>query len=186
MWWRGRSAYYRRFARGHSCISTRAHDNSGIQVLERARKAEAEAAALKAQLKTETTTSKKAAQELKSALSESTALSQKSEREYLTLRDSIKGMVESWKSDTDRLREEMRKREEKWRGEAESAGKKYKLLLQEIKNAEGGRVAVKKLREEDAKAEKEVEQAWRKEIDHLKNEVERSTKDSEEAGKTAQ
>lgn len=155
-------------------------------MLERARKAEAEAAALKAQLKTETTTSKKAAQELKSALSESTALSQKSEREYLTLRDSIKGMVESWKSDTDRLREEMRKREEKWRGEAESAGKKYKLLLQEIKNAEGGRVAVKKLREEDAKAEKEVEQAWHEEIDHLKNEVERSTKESEEAGKTAQ
>jgi hypothetical protein len=153
--------------------------------LERARKAEAEAATLKTQLKTETTTSKKSVQDMKAALAESTALSQKSEREYLTLRDSIKGMVESWKTDTDRLRDEMRKREEKWRAEAESVGKKYKILLEEVKSAEVARGDVKVLHEEDKKAAKEVEQAWQEDISKLKAEVERSSNQTDEAKNTA-
>ncbi len=80
------------------------------QLLERARKAEAEASSLKAQLKSETSTSKKTLRGMESSLAEATALSQKSEREYITLRDSIKGLVESFKTDAERLREEMRKR----------------------------------------------------------------------------
>lgn len=153
--------------------------------MERARKAEAEAAALKAQLKSESTASKKSSQEMKAALSESTALSQKSEREYLTLRDSIKGLVESWRTDTDRLREEMRKREEKLRGEAEMVGKKYKILLEEVRTAEAGRAEVKKLRELDKKVADDVRQAWQDEINQLRGEVEKSSKESEVAATTA-
>jgi hypothetical protein len=147
--------------------------------LERARKAEAEAATLKTQLKSETTTSKKTVQEMKTALSESTALSQKSEREYLTLRDSIKGMVESWKTDTERLREEMRQREEKWKAEAESVGKKYKILLEEVKSTEVTKEGIKVLQEEDKKAAKDVEEAWQDAISKLKEEVERSTNETD-------
>jgi hypothetical protein len=119
------------------------------------------------------------------ALTESTALSQKSEREYITLRDSIKGLVEGFKSDTDRLREEMTKREEKWRSEAESVGKKYRLLLEEIKGAGEGRAEIKRAREADQAASRELEKGWQEEIQHLKEEVDRSTKESEEAGNTA-
>ncbi|KAJ6619935.1 hypothetical protein B0H10DRAFT_2163738 [Mycena sp. CBHHK59/15] len=155
------------------------------EVLDRARKAEAEAATLKTQLKTETGTAKKTIREMESALAESTALSQKSEREYITLRESMKGLVESWKNDTERLREEMTRREEKWRGEAESVGKKYRLLVEEIQSASEGRAEVKRVREEDAAAARELEKAWQDEIARLKGEVERSAKESDEAGDTA-
>ena len=123
---------------------------------------------------------------MKAALSESTALSQKSEREYIILRDSIKGLVESWKTDTDRLREEMRKREDKLKSEAESIGKKYKLLLEEVRDAEANRVQIKKLREDDNKLAVDVQQAWHDEIERLREEVERSSKETETATATAQ
>ncbi|KAJ7781931.1 hypothetical protein DFH07DRAFT_792010 [Mycena maculata] len=155
------------------------------EVLERARKAEAEAAALKTQLKTETTVSKKSLREMETALAESTALSQKSEREYITLRDSIKGLVEGFKGDTVRLKEEMTKREERWRAEAEGVGKKYRLLLQEIEAAGEGRKEVQKAREEEREAARKVEAAWAEEIAQLKGEVERSGQESAESGETA-
>ncbi|KAG6816051.1 hypothetical protein H0H87_008967 [Tephrocybe sp. NHM501043] len=155
------------------------------EILERARKAEAEAASLKTQLKTETTSAKKSVQEMKTALSESTALSQKSEREYITLRDSIKSLVESWKTDTERLREEMKKREDKVRAEAESVGKKYKKLLEEVQAAEESRSEIKKYQDLDKKATGEVEQAWQDEITRLKVEVEKSNNESEVAATTA-
>ncbi|TFK39709.1 hypothetical protein BDQ12DRAFT_681071 [Crucibulum laeve] len=155
------------------------------EVLERARKAETEATVLKSQLKSETSTSKKALREMEASLSESTALSQKSEREYITLRDSMKGLIESWKQDTDRLREEMRKREEKLKAEAESVGKKYRLLVEEVKGVQGDRDQVKKLKEEDKKKGEEVEEMWKEEIERMKGEVARSARESEEANKTA-
>ncbi|KAG1739357.1 hypothetical protein EDD22DRAFT_922411 [Suillus occidentalis] len=131
------------------------------EVLERARKAEAEAATLKSQLKTETATSKK-----------------KAEREYITLRDSIKSMTESWKHDTDRLRDEMRKREDKLKKEAESIGKKYKLLADEMKEAQHQQASVKDLKNEDQKIRKE-------EIIKLKAQVELQSHQSDEAVETA-
>ncbi|KAK2464019.1 hypothetical protein APHAL10511_003963 [Amanita phalloides] len=155
------------------------------EVLERARKAEAEATSLKTQLKTETTTTKKAMREMEAALNESTALSQKCEREYITLRDSIKGLVESFKTDADRLRDEMRRREEKWRGEAESVGKKYRLLLEKIKSAEEDKINVKSLFEEEQRLNKEVERVWLEEIQRLKADVERSNRENDEATSTA-
>lgn len=156
-----------------------------FQVLERARKAEAEAAALKSQLKSETATSKKSLREMESALAESTALSQKAEREYITLRDSIKSMTESWKHDTDRLREEMRKREDKLKKEAESVGKKYSLLAEEMKEAQRHQTTVKELKGEDSKIRKEVEEEFREEIRKLKTQVELQSHQSDEAVETA-
>lgn len=154
-------------------------------MLERARKAEGEAAALKAQLKTETTTSKKAIRDMEAALSESTALSQKSEREYITLRDGMKGMADTWKQDTDRLREEMRRREEKLRTEGERLAKMYKDLVEKIKSSNEGRELVKSFKEEDRRRTEEVESVWMEQIETLKLEVEKQEKTTESANKTA-
>jgi predicted nucleic acid-binding Zn-ribbon protein len=157
----------------------------GTQVLERARKAESEAAALKAQLKSETSTAKKTLRELETALTESTALSQRSEREYITLRESIKGMVEGWKTDTENLREEMRKREERWRKEAEMVGQKYRKLVEEVKAVQDERGTVEALRAEDHKTTKELEDAFREELDRLKAEVARTDEATGTACETA-
>ncbi|KAI6164549.1 hypothetical protein EDD17DRAFT_1561115 [Pisolithus thermaeus] len=137
------------------------------EVLERARKAEAEATTLRSQLKTETATSKKALREMEAALTESTALSQKCEREYITLRD------------------EMRKREDKLKLEAESTGKKYAQLVEEIKAAQEQQILVKDLREESSNVRQEVEDEFREEIKRLKGQVESHSRQSDEAVETA-
>ncbi|KAL4062572.1 hypothetical protein V8B97DRAFT_1954696 [Scleroderma yunnanense] len=155
------------------------------EVLERARKAEAEASTLKSQLKTETAASKKALREMEATLAESTTLSQKSEREYITLRDSIKSMTESWKHDTDRLRDEMRKREDKLKKEAESTGKKYTQLVEEIKASQEQHILVKDLRQESSQVRQEVEQEFREEIRKLKTQIEIQSQQSDEAAQTA-
>ena len=100
-----------------------------FKVLERARKAEAEAAALKTQLKSETSTSKKSIREMEAQVAQCTAVSQKSEREYITLRDAIKHLGDGWKQDVERLKREMHERETKWKKEAEDVGFKYRRLL---------------------------------------------------------
>lgn len=158
----------------------------GAQVLERARKAEAEAVALKAQLKAETTSSKKSLREMEAALAESTALSSKSEREYITLRDSLKGMKSAWRADVDSLREDMRKREERWRGEVETTGKRYAKLVEESKARKADVQSVGLLREEDARIRREVEDEFREEIRALKERVQSSSAASEKAEKTAE
>jgi hypothetical protein len=140
------------------------------EVLERARKAEAEAVAAKAQLKTETTTSKKSLREMETALAESTKLSSKCEREYITLRDSLKGMKSAWRTDVDSLREDMRKREERWRSEAETTGKKYAKLLEECKARKSDLQSMEQLREEDARIRYEVEEELREEMRALMKE----------------
>jgi hypothetical protein len=155
------------------------------QVLERARKAEAEAASLKTQLKSEMAISKKSLREMEAALSESSAVSQKSEREYIVLRDSIKGMAESWTIDTEKLREEMRKREEKLRKEAELVGQKYRQLVLDVKAVQEDRGTVSSLLAEDRIASKEIEDEFRKDMERMKAEVERSSRESDEAAQTA-
>ncbi|TRM57889.1 hypothetical protein BD626DRAFT_204667 [Schizophyllum amplum] len=155
------------------------------EVLERARKAEAEVTSLKSQLKTETTTNKKTMREMESSLAESTALSSKSEREYITLRDSIKGLTESWKTDTDRLREDIRRREDKWKTDAEVMGKKYRTLVEDVKQAEAARQSSRQLREEDTHLGKELEQAWSEEVAAMRAAMDKSNKESEEANNTA-
>ncbi|KAI9458180.1 hypothetical protein BJY52DRAFT_1170283 [Lactarius psammicola] len=156
------------------------------EVLERARKAETEAVALKAQLKAETTSSKKSLREMEAALAESTALSSKSEREYITLRDSLKGMKTAWRADVDSLREDMNKREERLRNEAEVAGKKYAKLLEESKLRKGDVASVQQLREEDTRIRHEVEEEFREQIRGLQEQVRSSSEASGRAEKTAE
>ncbi|KAF9038606.1 hypothetical protein BJ165DRAFT_1499150 [Panaeolus papilionaceus] len=155
------------------------------EVLERARKAEAEAGTLKAQLKTETTTSKKTIREMEAALAESTALSQKSEREYLTLRDGLDGMAKPLKHEMDLLRKEMRTREDKVKAECERVGKMYARLAKEVQQKEKLKEEIKRIREEDGAKQKEVEKHWTDLITGIKNEVERGGQSSDEALKVA-
>lgn len=155
-------------------------------MLERARKAEAETVALKAQLKAETTNSKKSLREMEAALAESTALSSKSEREYVTLRDTLKGMKATWRTDVEGLREDMRKREERLRSEAETAGKKYAKLLEESKARKADVQNVEQLREQDTRIRREVEEEFRDQMLALKKEVQSSSEASQKAEKTAQ
>ncbi|KAF9454359.1 hypothetical protein P691DRAFT_692489 [Macrolepiota fuliginosa MF-IS2] len=157
------------------------------EVLERARKAEAEATTLKQSLKQETSTSKKTIREMESQLSESTALSKKSEREYITLRDSVKGLVESWKHDTESLRGDMKKREERWKKEVDGVGKKYRDLVQNVKEREKvWEEEFKRVREEDRQLGKEVEGVWEKRVKEMEGQVERSQKSCKKAESTAQ
>lgn len=156
------------------------------EVLERARKAEAEAATMKQQLKTETSSTKKALRDMESALAESTALSSKSEREYITLRDSVKGLTEGWKRDIDRLREEMSKREVRWKADEEKLGKKYKKLVEEVKNAEAKRKEIESLKVEEKEKDSEVEAYWSSQVEKMKAELEESNKKSAAAVKTAE
>ncbi|EKM50610.1 uncharacterized protein PHACADRAFT_213510 [Phanerochaete carnosa HHB-10118-sp] len=159
------------------------------EVLERARKAEAEVLTLKGQLKTETTTSKKSLREMEAALAEAQMRSQKCEREYVTLRDSLKGLVESFKQDHDGLRDEMRKREEKMRREAEEVQKKYVKLIEEVRKEreeEGrGMKEVVRLKDDSLRVTKEIEEGLKEEVARLRAEVDRSNRESEGAIKTA-
>lgn len=124
---------------------------------------------------------------METQLAESTALSKKSEREYITLRDSLKGMAETWKHDTDSLRSEMKKREERWRKEVDGVGKKYRDLVQNVKEREKiWEEEFKNLREQDGKMQKGVEAYWTAEIKKLEDEVEKSGKDCDKASRTAQ
>jgi len=123
---------------------------------------------------------------MEAALAESTALSSKSEREYITLRESLKGMKSAWRADVDSLRDDMRKREERWRSEAETTGKKYAKFLEESKARKSGLQSVEKLREEDARIRREVEEEFREEIRALKEQVQSSSAASEKTEKTAE
>ncbi|KAI0339570.1 hypothetical protein BDW22DRAFT_1431475 [Trametopsis cervina] len=159
------------------------------EVLERARKAEAEAASLKSQLKAETLTSKKTIREMESTVTESTARSQKAEREYITLRDSMKGLVESFKHDQSALREEMKKREERMRKDGEELKKKYLKLVEEVqkqREEEGsGLNEVRRLKGEAEQSRREVEEGLRVDIQKLRDEVDRSIKEDNGAVQTA-
>lgn len=83
----------------------------------------------------------------------------------------------------------MRKREEKMRKEAEEISKKYKRLLDEVKKErEGGGQgmnAIVKLKMESEKARHDVEEGLKEEVGRLREEVDRSSKDSEGAIKTS-
>ena len=154
--------------------------------MERARKAEAEATALKSQFKTESVTTKKSLREMETALAESTALSSKSEREYVTLRDSLRDMKASWRADMDTLREEMRKREERWRKDEEELGTKYRRLLEEVQEQRQSRETIKDLKERSEKIHAGVEEGFREEIANLRAEIETSSRAHEKAAKTAE
>ncbi|KAF8317756.1 uncharacterized protein EI90DRAFT_3084890 [Cantharellus anzutake] len=99
------------------------------EVLERARKAEAEAGSLKANLKTTSAEAKKSLREMEEMMNQATTSSQKATREYVTLRDSVKSMMEGWQQEVKLLRDEMARKEKVWRTESEGLAAKYQRLI---------------------------------------------------------
>lgn len=156
-------------------------------MLDRARKAEAEVITLKAQLKGETTTSKKTIRDMESSLTESTARTQKAEREYATLRDSMKDLVRSFETDAANLRDEVKRREDKLKVDAEEMGKKYKLLLEQVQKEResGGLGEIKWLLYENKRLTEQMETVLKEEMVTLRGEVDRHAQESDEAIQTA-
>lgn len=152
------------------------------EVLERARKAEAEVQTLKTQLKTETANAKKSV----STVTEAVAQSQKAQREYTTLRDSITGMTEGWKKEVKDLQDQMRKRDDAWREEVKEVTVKYNSLVKLVKATSAERSKVEALKIESVGLDKEFEEAMRAEIKKMSAEVARSTTDAERATQQAQ
>lgn len=152
------------------------------EVLERARKAEAEAQTLKTQLKTEAANAKKSV----STVTEAVAQSQKAQREYTTLRDSITGMTEGWKKEVKDLQDQMRKRDEAWREEVKEVTVKHNSLVKLVKATSAERSKVEALKTEGSTLDKQFEEAMRAEIKKMSAEVTRSTEDAERATQQAQ
>ncbi|RPD58985.1 hypothetical protein L227DRAFT_564427 [Lentinus tigrinus ALCF2SS1-6] len=157
------------------------------EVLERARKAEAEVLTLRSQLKSETTTSKKTIRDMESSLVECTARTQKAEREYVVLRDTIKDLTKSFETDAFNLREEMKRREEKLKADAEEMGRKYKSLLEAVRKEResGGLGEVRWLLHENKRIAEQMEVALKEEMKDLRGEVDRHAQESDEAIQTA-
>jgi hypothetical protein len=171
------------------------------EVLERARRAESEASNLRAQLKNETTTSKKTMRDMETALAEAAALSQKSEREYITLKDAVKGLQEGWRTDVERLQEEVKRKEEAWKKEIEQVNLKYNTYVKLQKSAQyvfghitfqlltacyrSERVKTEALKAESKEIGEKFEELMRSELGSLKDAVAKSNADSEQAAATA-
>jgi len=156
------------------------------EVLERARKAEAEVANLKTQLKAETTQSKKSLREMEAHVSQANAISQKSEREVVTLRESMKHLSVGWRQELDSLKSDMTKREERCRKECEEVGQKYRGLVEQVKKERSDYAAVKVLRGELERVVKEWESSMTAQLAEVKQGVSNSQAESEAAGKVAQ
>ncbi|KAG9047537.1 hypothetical protein FS837_002061 [Tulasnella sp. UAMH 9824] len=152
------------------------------EVLERARKAEAEVQTLKTQLKTEAANAKKSV----STVTEAVAQSQKAQREYTTLRDSVTGMTEGWKKEVKDLQDQMRKRDEAWREEVKEVTVKYNSLVKLVKATSAERSKAEALKLEGSALDKKFEEAMRAEIKKMSAEVTRATEDSERATQQAQ
>ncbi|KAK0501606.1 hypothetical protein EDD18DRAFT_1307117 [Armillaria luteobubalina] len=153
--------------------SLKLKQNSFLNVRE---KPKPKPSSLKTQLKSETSTSKKALRGMESSLAEATALSQK---------DSIKGLVESFKTDTERLRDEMRKREDRMKKDTEAIAVKYQALLEEVEGCKGLKEELERTRAENQKRGEETEKIWMSDIQSLKAEMRESIRMGEEDSATA-
>ncbi|KAG8830570.1 hypothetical protein FRC18_007882 [Serendipita sp. 400] len=156
------------------------------EVLERARKAESEAAALKAQVKTESANQKKALREMEVTLTESTALSERSQREYITLKDSVNHLHEGWRSDVEALRSELHRREEVWKKEMEEVNLKYKKFAEATEAEKVERTKIQALKEESQSLDAKFEEALRDELRSLREAINESSKSSDATSSTAQ
>ncbi|KZP01503.1 hypothetical protein CALVIDRAFT_7095 [Calocera viscosa TUFC12733] len=156
------------------------------ELLDRARKAEAEASALKIQLKSETIASKSAIKDIEKQLLEASTVSQKSHREYITLSESLRGMTGSWKAEMDAVRREMHKREEMYRRETEEAGKKYASLLKLVQASKTERAQLDALKQEAHVVDRDLESFLAPQIDQLLKSTSQSEADSAQALRIAQ
>lgn len=128
---------------------------------------------------------KKNLREMEATVSEQRARTQKSEREYTTLKESIEGMKRNWKTDIDALREEVNKKDEKGRAEASVIAKKYRKMADELKASQTGGESIKKMKAEDEKIRKEIEDGFRDQIKMLKEEMAKQANENSEAVDTA-
>ncbi|KAF8315368.1 hypothetical protein DL93DRAFT_886136 [Clavulina sp. PMI_390] len=138
------------------------------EVLERARKAEAEASILKVALKNTTTDTKKSLQSMETSLVEATTKSEKAEREYLALRDSLGSMRETWQREAGELRSEILLKEKEWQQERNNMVSKHQKLL-ELQQANGAqRSRLEDLTEERNQQNDEFVQYFRQELATLR------------------
>ncbi|KAG8907678.1 hypothetical protein FRB99_002756 [Tulasnella sp. 403] len=151
------------------------------ELLERARKAEAEVVSLKTQLKAETTNAKKSV----ATVNEAVTQSQKAQREYTILRDSVSGLTQSWKNEVKELKDEMRKRDDAWREEIKEVTVKYNSLVKLIKATSAERSRIESIKSESSALDKKFEAAMRDEVKALAEQIHKSTQETEEAGKQA-
>jgi len=156
------------------------------EVLERARKAEAEAATLKATLKTTSADTKKALRDMETALAQASLLSQKSEREYVTLKDSIKGMTEGWQREVKMLREEVKRKEDEWGKEREEVALKYKSLLKLQQATKAERQRLDGLKVESRGLDSSFGSYYEKELAGLREEIEKNKDQTRVAERTAE
>ena len=129
--------------------------------------------------------SKKNLREMEATVAEQRTRTQKSEREYTTLKDSIEGMKRSWRTDIDALRDEMNRRDEKARTEAVVTAKKYRKMADELKGTQTDGESIKKMKAEDEKIRKEIEDGFRGQIKTLKDEMAKQANENSEAVNTA-
>ncbi|EJU03752.1 hypothetical protein DACRYDRAFT_105908 [Dacryopinax primogenitus] len=156
------------------------------ELLERARKAEAEALALKSQLKSETTASKSALKDMEKQVSEATAVSQKSHREFITLSETVKSMTGHWKADMDAVRKEMAKREELHRHEVDECTKKSQNVIKLVQASKSERAQLDALKREAYTANQGLATLLKPHMDKLLQTSSRSDANSAEALKIAQ
>ena len=128
---------------------------------------------------------KKNLREMEATVVEQRARTQKSEREYGTLKESIEGMKKNWKTDVEALREEMNRRDEKARAEATVMAKKYRKMADELKASQAGGESIKKMKAEDEKIRKEIEDGFRDQIKILREEMSKQANENSEAVDTA-
>ena len=101
------------------------------------------------------------------------------------MKESIEGMKRNWKTDIDALREEMNRRDEKARSEAAVTAKKYRKMADELKASQTDGESIKKMKTEDEKIRKEIEDGFRDQIKMLKDEMAKQAKENSEAVDTA-
>jgi chromosome segregation ATPase len=128
---------------------------------------------------------KKSVRDMEATVAEQRARTQKSEREYTTLKESIEGMKRHWKSDIDAVREEVNRRDEKSRADGAVIAKKYRKMADELKASQTGGESIKKMKAEDEKIRKELEDGFRDQIKTLKEEMAKQAKENSEAVDTA-
>lgn len=155
------------------------------ELLERARKAEAEAADLKAQVKADSTSQKKLMKQMETTMAESTAVSEKAQQEYLILKDSVKGLRDGWQSDVDSLRTEMKRREDEWKKEIDEVNLKYRGLVKLTQAAQAERAKMEALKAEQRSLDSKFEEAFKDELRSLAEAVASSSKSSDAATVTA-
>lgn len=149
-------------------------------MLERARKAEAEAAALKTQLKTETAGTKKSLRDMEAALAEATAISQKSQSEYAAVQSAYSRLGESWRKELDGVKADMRAREEALRKETEDVAVKYRSLVKLVQASSSERSKLDAAKADAQAMNEEFARPFRAELSALAQEIERSCAQSKE------